>query len=68
MVGVPENSTGEKSASLGSKSKYREMDPELLEDLGDAFIPNHHVENKGSTGTYAIVCTIFASLNHVLLG
>lgn len=69
MVDVPENGIGEMNVSHGSKNKYGRVDSELLDDLGDAFIQhNHQVERKRITGKFVIPCSIFASLNHVLLG
>ncbi|GKV36753.1 hypothetical protein SLEP1_g44847 [Rubroshorea leprosula] len=70
MVGIPENGIGGMTLSLWTKNKNRRMDSELLEDLGDALIHNHLVERKRKriTGKYAIACTIFAYLNHILLG
>ncbi|GLU06466.1 hypothetical protein SLE2022_234990 [Rubroshorea leprosula] len=70
MVGIPENGIGGMTLSLWTKNKNRRMDSELLEDLGDALIHNHRVERKRKriTGKYVIACTIFACLNHILLG
>lgn len=58
--------TGGLLGFLGRKSRYARMDdvlPQEPEDGGGV-----RVRGSGSSRRYVIACSVFASLNHVLLG
>ncbi|KAL7000362.1 putative polyol transporter 4 [Sarracenia purpurea var. burkii] len=56
---------------LGSKNKYKRMNSELTEDGGDDDSSRHHhdqQERSRSARKFVYACSVFASLNSVLLG
>lgn len=72
-MGLQENGNTEMGLPLGAKNKYRRMDSELTHDDGfdddyDASLHRHQLERRRSTRKYVFACSVFASLNNVLLG
>jgi hypothetical protein len=55
---------------LGRKSKYVRMDDVLPDEQGDGGGGGGvvRVRGGGGSGRYVFACSVFASLNHVLLG
>ncbi|KAL0406046.1 UNVERIFIED_CONTAM: putative polyol transporter 4 [Sesamum latifolium] len=72
-MGVQENGNTEMGLSLGAKNKYRRMDSQVTHDGGfdddyDASRHSHQLERRRTTRRYVFACSVFASLNNVLLG
>ncbi|KAL0357629.1 UNVERIFIED_CONTAM: putative polyol transporter 4 [Sesamum calycinum] len=72
-MGVQENGNTEMGMSLGAKNKYRRMDSQVTHDDGfdddyDASRHSHQLERRRTTRRYVFACSVFASLNNVLLG
>lgn len=73
LKGVQENGNAEMGLTLGSNNKYTRMDSQLSQSDdfdGDYDASEHHrqMERKKSTRKYVFACSVFASLNSVLLG
>lgn len=74
-MGLQENGNMEMGLSLGGKNKYRRMDDDSELKSGDDFgedydAAQHHrqMQRSKTTRKYVFACSIFASLNSVLLG
>ncbi|GER26314.1 major facilitator superfamily protein [Striga asiatica] len=67
LVGVQENGGSEMGLSLGTKNKYRRMDSQPTQD-DDCDSSDQTEERKKTTRKYVFACSVFASLNSVLLG
>lgn len=69
-----ENGNSEMGLPLGAKNKYRRMDDSELrnsDDFDDDYdAAEHHrqMERAKTTRKYVFACSVFASLNSVLLG
>ncbi|KAL6561490.1 putative polyol transporter 4 [Orobanche minor] len=70
LVGVQENGNTEMGLNLGAKNKYRRMDSHSIHDDDDDSFDDglHQMERKKTTRKYVFACSVFASLNSVLLG
>ncbi|EYU26153.1 hypothetical protein ABFS82_08G106800 [Erythranthe guttata] len=75
LVGVQENGNNEMGLSLGGKNRYTRMDSQQLTNDDDSFgddynASEHHtqLQRKKTTRKYVFACSVFASLNSVLLG
>ncbi|KAK4484435.1 hypothetical protein RD792_007016 [Penstemon davidsonii] len=65
-----ENGNTEMGLSLGSKNKYTRMDSQPTDFDDDYDAQKHHLqlERSKTTRKYVFACSVFASLNSVLLG
>ncbi|KAL8506584.1 hypothetical protein ACS0TY_017472 [Phlomoides rotata] len=74
LKGVHENGNTEVGLTLGSNNKYTRMDSQLRQsddfDDDDYNASEHHrqMERRKTTRKYVFACSVFASLNSVLLG
>ncbi|KAK6120651.1 hypothetical protein DH2020_045601 [Rehmannia glutinosa] len=74
LVNVQENGNTEMGLPLGAKNKYTRMDSQPTHDddgFGedyDASQHYHQMERRNTTRKYVFACSVFASLNSVLLG
>lgn len=70
---VQENGNTEMGLPLGANNKYRRMDSQLThnDDFDDDYDASQHhrqMERRKTTRKYVFACSVFASLNSVLLG
>ncbi|GFP78789.1 probable polyol transporter 4 [Phtheirospermum japonicum] len=69
LVGVPENGNAEMGLNLGAKkNKYTRMDSQPDDDDDDYDASDQIMERRKTTRKYVFACSVFASLNSVLLG
>lgn len=72
-MGTQENGSKEMRLSLGGNNKYKRMDSQMTNDdtFGEDYDSVSHqrqMERRKTTRKYVFACSVFASLNNVLLG